>query len=1203
MHNCEGYLTELACRAVSTATPHPLPVDPERYECCKRECVPMLALVRDRPVLRAQLAAQSNLSESEPERLAEYARHHALEQRTDVTEEEYHSCNAARHLQPMITLLETNSPLQQRLAFALDYVPSRWLLGAEIPAVVMRRRLQDPTCPDLDESYRDVPECNGHRDAYAWARENKLTGLCLSGGGIRSATFNLGILQGLAALGVLGEFDYVSSVSGGGYIHQWLAAWIRREDSRSTEGQPEGTIPQGFKAVTDALRPVPVDAEHPFTPDPIRWLRRYSNYLTPRKGLFTADTWVAVAIWVRNTFLNQIILLSLLFSVVLVPQMLLRPRIRAYDISQYSLLWSAGSVLPFLCAVVVLCRGLRHELLRVRRADKYRMQNPPVEHALLGEDKAVLYIVIPLLATAFLVTHALALGVSRTPFLWALLGLIAAQLAGMALSGGVIPAYCVNHDLTRFLWHSDACSTEEDATSKTSRSSLAWRRIFQGMGDSLRFWNRERRNSLSAIWFRDMWKVLWGPILLGPIFGLAVLGSLFAALGAVGLFWATAALLHFPKFAMESLTFHLPVFLRSPDGLDAWRTQLTLGPPALVLVPFFAIVLMAGLVGRNFPDWLREWIARVRAWCLLLGLGWIAFFGLALFGPALVRWLGSDAHVYKKTIASIKWTAVLGWIATTAGGVLAGNSKKVSGTADDTSVGLKVAALVGPYVFLVGLLILLSSVADTAAVHCFGAGEGWYKIALVLVPPLLFGVFGWRVDVNEFSMNPFYRNRLTRCYLGATNAKRDPNPLTGLDDRDTRGLQVYKFQPAEGYSGPLPILNTTVNLSFGEDLAYQERKAASFFFSPLFSGYTVGWTSGKESGEKLSFNGFVPTRHYYSPDGGINIATAAAISGAAASPNWGFHTNPATAFLMTLFNVRLGWWIANPRRSALAGYPANPEHVKSEWPSPKFAPAQLLSELLGRTKDTSAYLYLSDGGHFDNMGLYELVRRRCHRIVICDAECDETYSFEGLGMAIRKCRIDFGVEILLNDISRLRLQMKTQNCKAHFVIGTIRYPESPLDSRSSDGRNARYTVGTVMYIKSSLTGDAKWAKDPKASPHTLESLDAETVDILNYRLQHKSFPNDTTGNQWFTESQFESYRRLGQHVVEEIKCSEGWNEFTRKKTTAGIEKTTAPLVVGGSEEESQDQAVVPVDPDKGPSSTPAPLPNVAAANGSNGSGA
>jgi hypothetical protein len=255
--------------------------------------------------------------------------------------------------------------------------------------------------------------------------------------------------------------------------------------------------------------------------------------------------------------------------------------------------------------------------------------------------------------------------------------------------------------------------------------------------------------------------------------------------------------------------------------------------------------------------------------------------------------------------------------------------------------------------------------------------------------------------------------------------------------------------------------------------------------------------------------------------GGPNVATAVAASGAALSPNWGYHTKPATAFLMTMFDVRLGLWVPNPRRSAAAGQRVDGAAGDVPPASPGFAPFRLLSELLGSVDDTSKYVYLTDGGHFDNMGLYELVRRRCYRIVICDAEEDGTYSYEGIGAAIRKCRIDFGVAIDL-DLSGLSPNTKNKLSPAHIVRGTISYPET-LDTDR----------GEVIYIKSSLTRRAAQAGAPPPVKGSVELPDAPG-DVQNYKLQHQDFPHDSTAEQWFTESQFESYRRLGQRVAARI---------------------------------------------------------------------
>src|SRR6266850_3272433 len=142
----------------------------------------------------------------------------------------------------------------------------------------------------------------------------KTVGLAFSGGGIRSATFNLGILQGLARRKMLDKIDYLSTVSGGGYIGAWLISWIKR-------------APGGLKEVQDQLG----DHEHhrkpggPLAePGQVSFLRDYTNYLTPRMGIFGADTWAAIATYVRNALLNEIILVAFLGALVLVPWCVLR---------------------------------------------------------------------------------------------------------------------------------------------------------------------------------------------------------------------------------------------------------------------------------------------------------------------------------------------------------------------------------------------------------------------------------------------------------------------------------------------------------------------------------------------------------------------------------------------------------------------------------------------------------------------------------------------------------------------------------------------------------------------------------------------------------------------------------------------------------------------------------------------------------------
>ncbi len=1030
-------------------------------------------------------------------------------------------------LAPMVNYLANRPRLQEQLAFFFDYVPSKWLLNREISSIIERRTIHE---------IATSPYKTG-ANPYIWASANNLQGICLSGGGIRSATFNLGVLQGLAKLGMLHKFDYLSSVSGGGYIHEWLAGWIKREEKNNGADECETAPPEsgkpaargGLGRVQNRLRPLPAGAKLPFQPAQIRWLRRYSNYLTPQKGFLTADTWVAIAIWLRNTFLNQLILVSGLFFLMLVPY-LLNPCLLKIPA------WLAGllSSLLFALATGVMWTALHREYERVRFLDMYG--EPPAQKQLriFGGEKTVQgLIVLPLLLASTLFLIAILHRSNNVSPLLSIFVLLTVMLAGIGFAGGVVRSYKANHGLI----------SGHDKKKVSTTLTTVWQRV-------VNFWNWSRSFAVgSARLFARIVGVQIEPlsddernankawsVFFGAVLSSAVINGAIAAAAGVAVLIAIGAMLGMPSFWLGNIApLHIPTWFPSTPEIPAmWRVQLVIGPPLFLFVPFISIVLAAGLVGRNYPDWLREWLARVRAWSLLFGLGWLTYMGISLLGPSVFEWFNTSE--YKKLAASIKWSAVIAWLSTTVGSVLAGNNQKVTGTPKDSSVVLSLVAKIGPYIYILGLLVILSSIADSG----FHSAHGDYRalFLLILLPLAIFLLFGWRVDINDFSMNPFYRNRLTRCYLGATNAQRDPNPLTGFDDRDTQDMQISQLKPnpdnpGKGYSGPLPIVCATLNLSFGEDLAWQERKAASFAFSPLFSGYTVGWTSSKV-GERLSFNGFVPTDTYFNPDGGINIATAVSISGAAASPNWGYHTSPATAFLMTMFNVRLGWWLFNPRKSRLAGCLPGTPIKKPEWPSPRFAPLQLANEMLGRTNDKSKYVYLSDGGHFDNMGLYELVRRRCHRIVICDAEEDENYIFEGLGMSIRKCRVDFGVEITLDSIGDLRPDPTSGNCKAHFALGTIRYPETP----DSDKEKCK-DEGKILYIKSSVTGSFNWENAKKE----LFALGAEPLDILNYKLQHSSFPHDSTANQWFTESQFESYRRLGQHVVEEIEKCDKWVDF------------------------------------------------------------
>jgi hypothetical protein len=284
---------------------------------------------------------------------------------------------------------------------------------------------------------------------------------------------------------------------------------------------------------------------------------------------------------------------------------------------------------------------------------------------------------------------------------------------------------------------------------------------------------------------------------------------------------------------------------------------------------------------------------------------------------------------------------------------------------------------------------------------------------------------------------------------------------------------------------PLSIINTTLNLVHGENLAWQQRKAESFSMTPLFCG---NWCEGYRRSDQ------------YGGRDGISVGTAITISGAAVNPNMGYSSSPALGFLMAIFNVRLGAWLGNTNTHGNRTYPLT---------GPRQAIMPLFAEIFGLTNSNRRYVNLSDGGHFDNLGLYEVVLRRCRHVLVSDAGQDRSFAFEDLGNAIRKIRIDFGVKIIFRDKIEI-LPSEPDKKGLYCAVATICYSEVDGTSPEQDG--------VLIYIKPTLQG--RGAQVP--------------YDIYSYARSNEAFPHESTLDQWFSESQFESYRALGFHVLEQV---------------------------------------------------------------------
>ncbi len=343
------------------------------------------------------------------------------------------------------------------------------------------------------------------------------------------------------------------------------------------------------------------------------------------------------------------------------------------------------------------------------------------------------------------------------------------------------------------------------------------------------------------------------------------------------------------------------------------------------------------------------------------------------------------------------------------------------------------------------------------------------------------------VHVNKFSLHSMYRNRLVRAFLGASRDDRDPSLFTGFDPKDNVDMKDL------GVSRPLHVVNVTLNLVNDYRLAWQQRKAESFTVSRLHSGARcVGYRPSDQYGD------------------GITLGTAVTISGAAASPNMGYHSLPAVTLLMTLFNARLGWWLGNPG-----------PHGDTTWyrKGPRLALSALLGEALGLTNDRNPYVYLSDGGHFENLGLYEMVLRRCRLILVSDAGEDHELRLGDLGNAVRRIRVDFGIPVVFRNRPTGDLILPQGKCCA---IADVKY--SAVDEGGKDG--------VLIYVKPRLTG-------------------REPADVRNYAALHPAFPHQPTSDQWFDEPQFESYRSLGFHIASEI-CDGFWAAREVRRTRRAV---------------------------------------------------
>jgi GNAT superfamily N-acetyltransferase len=828
-----------------------------------------------------------------------------------------------------------------------------------------------------------------------WIRYTPLdrVGLAFSGGGIRSATFNLGVLKALHELGVLKHVDYLSTVSGGGYIGAWWSAWRARWGKEFPEAQTTSQVGTNVTQ-TDMNR----------EPEEVRHLREFSNFLSPRIGFFQSEMWNAV-----------MAVLSAMLPAALV----------------------ASSVIAL---ALLLWLGVNSLILT----------------SALG---------LPVPGHDWLTAH----GLSR---------LTGRRLVPAALSVVTIITYIC----CEWTWHCAGKAEKPFSTSRMLRFHLVMLiLIVAGIYEG---WHLLMR----ASWMKFPpsnadWRWQWSTGISPQGIGFSFSPHLFDA----PIIWAGVALI---MLVPRLLIMRFRKVSESGKIVSVMDRALSRMLGAALV---FAALAGLWLVGCWFNC--TNWGTRMPAGGALLSGGTFAL---------LRNWIGRLGPAKK-------------------GGVM---------------------DLVKP---LIPQILAYAAIALWAI--CIAALlADWIErgVSPWLLFAILFGIVVFAVvffDPAQVSMHSFYRNRLARAYLGASNldAKQSSEQNRQTDVRLRDDIELRALSPTIAdqkkrendcvYSGvdssegnrvrPLHLVCCAANDIGGDQLGNLSRGGRSAVLSKF--GFAIGnhWAEWKENVPALravvahilsapisKIKAPVPawltrcskkTRKQET----LMLGSAITASAAAFNSNMGslsMTLGAGVTFLCTALNLRLGLWLPHP--------------LTDKDGAPKLLPGLLfLKEMFGLTKSglrppppdnprrpVAQYVHLSDGAHFENLALYELVRRHCRYIIVSDCGADPQVAFDDFGNAVRRIREDFGVEIDI-DLSPLTPNAARLS-KQHVAVGTISY-----DPRGDQKDNA-----ILVYFKPALTGD-------------------EPCDITQYRTRNEDFPHESTGDQFYDEAQWESYRRLGEHAA------------------------------------------------------------------------
>lgn len=414
----------------------------------------------------------------------------------------------------------------------------------------------------------------------------------------------------------------------------------------------------------------------------------------------------------------------------------------------------------------------------------------------------------------------------------------------------------------------------------------------------------------------------------------------------------------------------------------------------------------------------------------------------------------------------------------------------------ETNTGIKSSLLIyaGAVALFYGI-ILFAYMAATQyflSLDTLSMAQPWMFVGLVLLT--LF--FGLVVNLNYIGPHYLWRNRLMEAFM--------PNK---------KAVETKSWQPSveadsalmedmcdETHPRPYHIINTNVILANSPKVVYSGRGGDNFIISRLYCGSeATGWKPTKDFQKNA-------TR------GGITLATAMATSAAALNPNAGVSgegvtRNTVISLLLSILNLRLGYWTSNPSMDNAMG-------------APNFFIPGLTSELLrfGLT-ETNRNIQLSDGGHYENLAIYELIRRKVKLIIVSDGGADLAFNFDDLANAIEKVRVDFGVKIKFID----------KYAAGDILPGTLN--ENEFDKKYNIAKKG-FAIADVIYDRDDPSTDGKLVY------MKLAMIEKLPTDVYSYKGICPDFPHQSTADQFFDEKQFEAYRELGYYICKQMLASE-----------------------------------------------------------------